>query len=205
MLRQRHLLLSLFTIIKTLKRFSPLQVRWEGHKYSVSRDFPKEIVSARCKLMPMYKNERLKQNKKVSIEYPARMVVKGKTVYDQFPDWYPIMQQDRYDLASALNLNQDVAINYQGSAGSQTLDIRAHGQSVCDQAATQFQYNQGFIPANENGTTPIRPTPTYSEALTAPAQQETPTVSATLDYTPTHAVHPTVPRYTSLNVGNTGC
>ena len=112
--------------------------------------------------MPMYKNERLKQNKKVSIEYPVRMVVKGKTVYDQFPDWYPIMQQDRYELASAFNSNQDVAINYQGSAGSQTLDIRAHGQSVCHQAATQFQYNQGYIPANENETTPIRPTPTYS-------------------------------------------
>ena len=44
----------------------------------------------------------------VSIKYPAKLVVNGKTVADQFPDWYSVLQQDRYQLAKTLNSNNVV-------------------------------------------------------------------------------------------------
>ena len=70
-----------------------------GSGYSVTRDYPKEIVSARQRLMPRFRTERL-NGQKVSIEYPARLVVNGRTVADEFPEWYQILEYDRFQLSS---------------------------------------------------------------------------------------------------------
>lgn len=56
--------------------------------YSVSRDHPKEILSARHRLLPQFKTERQNRNNKVSIEYPAKLVINGRVIADEFPDWY---------------------------------------------------------------------------------------------------------------------
>ena len=74
-----------------------------GTKFSVTRDFPMEIVNARRNLMAQFIKEKQNRNKKVSIEYPARLTVNGRTVLDEFPDWYSVLQQDRYQLANTLS------------------------------------------------------------------------------------------------------
>ena len=51
-----------------------------GTKFSVTRDFPIEIVNARRSLMPELIKEKQNRNNKVSIDYPARLMVNGKTV-----------------------------------------------------------------------------------------------------------------------------
>ena len=59
----------------------------KGTKFSVNRDFPKEITNARKRLWPEYK--RLRQtapDSKTSIVYPARLVSNGLTVADEFPE-----------------------------------------------------------------------------------------------------------------------
>ena len=74
-----------------------------GTKFSVTRDFPMEIVNARRNLMAQFIKEKQNRNNKVSIEYPARLTVNGRTVLDEFPDWYSVLQQDRYQLANTLS------------------------------------------------------------------------------------------------------
>ena len=74
-----------------------------GSSFSVTRDFPLEIVKARRTLMPQYIKEKQNRQDRVSIEYPARLVVNGQTVCDAFPDWYSVLQQDRYDMAKTLS------------------------------------------------------------------------------------------------------
>ena len=73
-----------------------------GKNFSVTRDYPLEIVKARHTLMPQYIKEKQNRQNKVSIEYPARLIVNGKTVSDAFPDWYTVLQQDRYEIATTL-------------------------------------------------------------------------------------------------------
>ena len=60
----------------------------KGTLLSVNRDYPIEIIEARRDLYPMYKDWR-DQNRynKVSIQYPAKLIVNGEIKHDMFPDW----------------------------------------------------------------------------------------------------------------------
>ena len=71
----------------------------KGSGFSVTKDYPKEIVAARQRLLPLFKAERQNRNNKVSLEYPARLVVNGRVIKDEFPDWYQVLEYDRYKLA----------------------------------------------------------------------------------------------------------
>lgn len=53
-----------------------------GKPFSISRDFPKEIMNARKILWPKLKDERRKYpSDKTSIQYPAKLVVNGATCF----------------------------------------------------------------------------------------------------------------------------
>ena len=84
-----------------------------GSGFSVTRDFPQEIVRARRTLMPQYIQEKQNRQNKVSIEYPAKFVVNGKIISDAFLDWYTILNQDRYEMAKSLSqvVNTDMTVN----------------------------------------------------------------------------------------------
>ena len=69
-----------------------------GSEFSVSRDLPKEISNARRRLMPQYKQQKQIRGNKVTIEYPAKLVVNGRVIADCFPDWYRYMQMDRWEM-----------------------------------------------------------------------------------------------------------
>ena len=60
------------------------------------RDYPREITEARNKLWPHYRAAREASSKnKVSIRFPARLVVNGVTTHDLFPDWFTVMNGNR--------------------------------------------------------------------------------------------------------------
>lgn len=64
--------------------------------FSVDYDLPKEISVARKALWSELKA--LKTNNprvKCQIIYPAKLVVDGKVVRDEFPDWYTVMKGSR--------------------------------------------------------------------------------------------------------------
>ena len=65
--------------------------------YGVSRDYPKEIVTARSQLWPMYKSEKGKfPKRKVSIGFPAKLIVDGPVIEDKFPDWFAVLRGSRH-------------------------------------------------------------------------------------------------------------
>ena len=84
-----------------------------GSGFSVTRDFPQEIVKARRGLMPRYIQEKQNRQNKVTIEYPARIVVNGKTITDAFPDWHTVLHKDRYEMVNSLSqtVNMNFAVN----------------------------------------------------------------------------------------------
>ena len=76
----------------------------EGHllketDLSISRDYPLEITRARKTLWPEYKRVKT-QNPlaKVSIAFPAKIVVDGVVTLDLFPEWDDIIYGSRIDI-----------------------------------------------------------------------------------------------------------
>ena len=64
----------------------------KGARLSVTRDYLKEIVAAKQKLLPKYKAERLNRNNKMSVEYQ--------------PSWLVEITQGRKQGNTNRNLNQ---------------------------------------------------------------------------------------------------
>lgn len=68
----------------------------KGSNYGVSRDYPNEIAKARQSLWMQFKDIRGNNpNKKVSLGYPAKIIVDGDTVIDKFPDWFSVLDGSR--------------------------------------------------------------------------------------------------------------
>ena len=98
----RRPIIVAFNDTRSLNRVLDNAHMLRGKPFSVTRDYPLEIVKARRTLMPQYIKEKQNRQNKVSMEYPARLIVNGKTVSDAFPDWYTVLQQDRYEIATTL-------------------------------------------------------------------------------------------------------
>lgn len=102
--------------------------------FNINRDFPKEIVNARKSLWPEYKKLRgLNPDSKVSIVYPAKLVVDGRVVADVFPYWNSIIQGNRIPVGKPVFTN-NVPVNITMSQSSehpseQSRDSRAPGIS----------------------------------------------------------------------------
>ena len=68
----------------------------KGTHYSVNRDYPQEIVDARKSLWSEYKRIRQDHpNDKVTLAYPAKIVMNGSIMKDAFPHWGKIMKGRR--------------------------------------------------------------------------------------------------------------
>ena len=70
--------------------------RLQGTNKGISRDYPQEIIKARKPLRAEMKA--LKQSQpeaKISIQYPAKLVIDGRVHMDMFPQWREYMKRDR--------------------------------------------------------------------------------------------------------------
>ncbi|MEW8548621.1 MAG: hypothetical protein AB2693_34400 [Candidatus Thiodiazotropha sp.] len=70
--------------------------------FSISRDYPLEIIRARKTLWPEYKQIKVQNpNAKVAIVYPAKLIINGRVVKDLFPEWDNVLRGSRIDLKHA--------------------------------------------------------------------------------------------------------
>ena len=64
--------------------------------FSINRDFPPEIVNARSNLWAEYKQQKSKRpGGSVYIGFPAKLVVGGKVIRDEFLDWKEVLKESR--------------------------------------------------------------------------------------------------------------
>ena len=84
----------------------------KGAGKGVSRDFPAEIMAARKRLYPKLKELKATHGKDASLRYPAKLVVKGTTVEDEFPNWSHFLHK-RYNTQGGLErAGSDVSFKY---------------------------------------------------------------------------------------------
>ena len=181
-----------------------------GSGFSVTRDYPREIVSARQRLMQRYRTE--KQNgSKVSIEYPARLVVNGRTVADEFPDWYQALNYDRFQLScgnySPPNIPQRVnETQTMQSTSQQTTTIPARPPA----ANPQLTVTSGPVVTSVPVVPPVVSV-SYARVAASVAQQQQhrpPNVSANIQaltistFSTTRPI--TAPRYTANSAASQG-
>ena len=73
----------------------------QGSNYGINRDYPDEIVKARSRLWADYKETKPKYLQgKVYIGFPAKLVVDGEVVRDEFPDWKATLKGSRVEQSS---------------------------------------------------------------------------------------------------------
>ena len=70
----------------------------KGTQNSVSRDYPQEVTNVRRLLWDELKNIKSQDPQaKVSLGYPAKLIVSNRVVLDLFPEWDSIMKGSRID------------------------------------------------------------------------------------------------------------
>ena len=118
----------------------------QNTRFGIDRDYPKEISEARKRLWGQYKLEKSKRRSNVRLLYPAKLVVNGDVIADEFPDWHEIMQLDRLSLfRPAITGDQNINVTVNHSVFSTETDIDSRGsltsktQSTCSSSSTCTQ------------------------------------------------------------------
>jgi hypothetical protein len=68
-----------------------------GTRFGIDRDYPKEIAVARKKLYDFQRMNFSKKDK-CKIQYPAKLIVNGKLVRDEFPDWHHLLNMNLLEM-----------------------------------------------------------------------------------------------------------
>ena len=188
-----------------------------GSDFSVSRDLPKEILNARKNLMPKYKQQKQNRGNKVTLEYPAKLIVNGQVIADGFPDWHRYMQTDRYDMLKPNNAQATVQtstehdLETRQNTNSQFREANVGEQrpppphyQPTPQPQPQPQFRPTTTPDNTPGpiqnvnmTNQVRPavSRTYAQTAQPPSHDV-----AVTSLAPPQAAASNIPRYT--NAGN---
>lgn len=103
----------------------------KGKKFSINRDFPKEISNARKALWPEFKETRSRYpNSRVSLAYPAKIVKDGTVIVDKFPHWNLMLHGDR----QSIDVERSIALHSQPQGARAFNGPYANGGSVPQQA-----------------------------------------------------------------------
>ena len=116
--------------------------------FSIGYDLPKEIKEARKKLWDEVK--RIKQTSprvKFQIVYPAKLLVEGKVVMDEFPDWGRVMKGSR--LADFGHIDRYSTFDLRTNSEARTRD-----QPITTQVNRGMNEHSGNVRDNLNMPTP---------------------------------------------------
>ena len=74
----------------------------------INRDYPREITNACRTLCPQFKAARVNPANRVSIGYPAKLIVNGTEVRDLFSDWNHIMNGNRISMIKVTRVTNKI-------------------------------------------------------------------------------------------------
>ena len=103
-----------FSFYKDTEDILSLAHMLKGTPYGISRDYPQEITHARQKLWPQYKAARENPLNRVTIGYPAKLIVNGVVVCDLFPEWNSVNKGSRISLIKQGDNQSDPIHNHSG-------------------------------------------------------------------------------------------
>ena len=139
-----------------------------GTPFSVDHDLPKEIDAARKLLWEEIKSiKRSKPSAKCQIVYPAKLLVDGKIVRDEFPDWSEAMKgsrlgdfshidervfsRDIQDQTPAMHRGINVNVNDAGPRPTSEADMSFTFESASPHAMDDPKSDE-TLPPSENDT-----------------------------------------------------
>ena len=133
-----------------------------GTPISISRDYPNEITNARKSLWPQFKSERANPSNRVSMVYPAKLLVNGVVVSDKFPEWDRIMRGSRISIvegddqpgSNSVNMNTNSAqrnLNSLTGCYTEPMDTFEHMRVPFTPSTHNSQNPHVFTPAEGRG------------------------------------------------------
>ncbi|MCG8033763.1 MAG: hypothetical protein JAZ03_16535, partial [Candidatus Thiodiazotropha taylori] len=100
-----------FSFYKEVEDILSLARSLKGTSFSISRDYPPEIVNARKSLWPKFKDARSNFANQVSIAYPAKLIINGVVAIDLFPDWNEVLRGSRISVTQGNDTNVTNVMN----------------------------------------------------------------------------------------------
>jgi len=84
-----------FVYYKDVEYILEKAYKLQGTTYGINRDYPREITNARSRMWTQYKDAKKIRSNKVSIAYPAKLIINKQVVRDEFPDWNDVINKSR--------------------------------------------------------------------------------------------------------------
>ncbi|MES9880478.1 MAG: hypothetical protein ABW185_06300 [Sedimenticola sp.] len=144
--------------------------------YSISRDFPTEIVQARKLLWPRYKELRSRYpGNSVNIVYPAKLINNGKIVIDMFPRWNEFMRMSRVNYKQlCLQLSADQsqpprATHDQPPTAAYTQQRDTGSRTISPDSSLDEDFTRLDNATTRSFAVPYRNPPTANVTTTAPS------------------------------------
>ncbi|MES9882921.1 MAG: hypothetical protein ABW185_18795 [Sedimenticola sp.] len=118
-----------------------------GTAFGINRDYPPEIVNARKDLYPMLKRYRAeKPDSRVTIQFPARLLIDKTVIVDMFPDWYEVLKRSRHVTTHTRSTTQPYSI------GDSNITI-----SECSEKSTDSMEQEVDIVIHDSSHVPLAP------------------------------------------------
>jgi len=98
-----------FVYFKDVEYILEKAYKLQGTTYGINRDYPKEILNARSRLWSQFKDAKKNKSNKVSIAYPAKLIINRQVIRDEFPDWNDVLHPTKTTRTSSGNTTSDKA------------------------------------------------------------------------------------------------
>ena len=121
-----------------------------GTQISISRDYPNEITNARKSLWPQFKSERANTSNRVSMVYPAKLLVNGVVVSDKFPEWDRIMRGSRISIEDGGDQTSSNSVNMDRANSAQRNPNTLSGRFNTEPMDTYEHMRVPFTPSTHN-------------------------------------------------------
>jgi len=169
-----------------------------GSRYGIDRDYPKEIAMARKRLWEHQKSS-YKSGENVKIVFPAKLIVNGRCVADEFPDWQEILSKDRLQFVNQVpssrnvySIDTDIGQSSVVPNSSTTIPVIQSEQISVNGTCPTQEHVTSVKPANNGNTSqcdgdqsanqnqpttnpnPDRTSPNKSSSMSGVAHQDTP-------------------------------
>jgi hypothetical protein len=121
---------------------------------SIDFDFPKEVQDARTRLWPKFKQySSLNWHSKVRIVYPAKLIVDGRVLHDEFPEWNACVCGKRLQMIDNIEQQPD---RRQSTTFQNRLNVQGQNALPMPDYRAEQNSSMNTVMQNNNSLTNVR-------------------------------------------------